>query len=155
VDEGLGHFQADVAAADDDRGPGLLLVECGGDRERVAHAVQQVHPVAGSEHVQSGDGWTYRQRTGGHQQLVVAEHSFLAAAFRPHPMVCHVDGGGAGVQLQAQPGRLQRGLVALGQVPPVGHLTEQLVRDPADRETALTIASGLRAGAARPRSVAA
>ena len=66
--EGLGHLQADVATADDDRRPGSGgegLVE----GEGVAHGVQHMHPGQ----VQAVDRRADRDRPGGDDQSVIAE----------------------------------------------------------------------------------
>ena len=47
--QGLGHFEADVPGADDDRGVRVDLFQGGHHGEGVAHRVQQVHALAGSE----------------------------------------------------------------------------------------------------------
>jgi hypothetical protein len=58
--QGVGHLQADVPGADDDRAGRRGLFQGAHDGEGVAHRVQQVHPVAGPE----GTG-PARPRIGG------------------------------------------------------------------------------------------
>ena len=52
----VGHLQADVPGADDDRAGRRGLLQGPHDGEGVAHRVQQVHPVAGAEGVQVRPG---------------------------------------------------------------------------------------------------
>src|SRR6516225_4270671 len=78
----VGHFQADVPGADDDRAGRGGLLQGGHDGEGVAHRVQQVHPVIRAEPAgagQPGDRGADRDRAGTDDELVIAEY-FLAAA---------------------------------------------------------------------------
>ena len=80
--QGVGHFQADVPGADDDRAGRCGFLEGAHDGEGVAYGVQQVHPVDGAEGVgagQAGDGRADRDGAGADDELVVAEHLLLAA----------------------------------------------------------------------------
>ena len=80
----VGHFQADVPGADDDRAGRRGLLQGLHDGEGVAHRVQQVHPVVGAERAgpgQPGDRRPDRDRAGADDQLVVAEQ-LLAAVWR-------------------------------------------------------------------------
>ena len=80
----VGHFQADVPGADDDRAGRGGFLEGAHDGEGVAHRVQQVHAVAGAEGVragQAGDRRADRDGAGADDELVVAEQ-FLAALRR-------------------------------------------------------------------------
>jgi hypothetical protein len=96
--KGFGHLQAEVAGADDERRCGPA-VQVRGEGERVAHGVQQVHPVGGAEPVEAGDGWADRYRTGADDQPVVGQ--VVDAPIRPshghHPRD-RVDPLGVGVQ---------------------------------------------------------
>ena len=78
--QGVGHFQADVPGADDDRAGRGGLLQGVHDGEGVAHRVQQVHPVGraqGARPGQAADRGPDRDRAGADDELVVAEQ-FLA-----------------------------------------------------------------------------
>jgi hypothetical protein len=53
--ESFGHFEADVAGADDDRGARGALVEVAVEGEGVAHRVENVDAVVGAKFVETGD----------------------------------------------------------------------------------------------------
>ena len=136
--QGVGHFQADVPGADDDRAGRGGLFQGRHDGEGVAHRVQQVHAVAGPERAgpgQAGDRGPDRDGAGTDDELVVAEQ-FLAAVSRGDQELAagHVDAAGGGVQPQPHPGCFQVGQGAVGQVAPVGDLAGDVVGDAADGE---------------------
>ena len=136
--QGVGHFQADVAAADDDRAG-----RCGGFQgvhhgEGVAHRVQQVHAIGGAQGIRTGQS-AYRgpdrDGAGADDELVVGEQVLFAVGADDQQLAAsHVDPAGGGVQPQPHPGRLQVGDRAVGQVAPVRDLAGQVVGDAADRE---------------------
>ena len=71
--EGVGHLQADVPRADDDRGGWCLVFKGAHDGERVTHRVQQVHAVIRAQGVQAADRGADRDRASADDQLVVGE----------------------------------------------------------------------------------
>ena len=71
--QGVGHFQADVPGADDDRAARGGGFQGAHDREGVAHRVQQVHPIGRAQGIQATDRGPDRDRAGADDQLVVAE----------------------------------------------------------------------------------
>jgi hypothetical protein len=125
--QGVGHFQADVPGADDDRAGRGGLFQGPQDGEGVVHRVQQVHPVAGAEGVgpgQAADRGPDRDGTGADDELVVAEQFLAAAGGGDQELAAgDVDALGGGVQPQPHPGCFQVGDGAVGQVAPVGDLT--------------------------------
>ena len=136
--QGVGHLQADVPGADDDRAGRGGLLQGRHDGERVAHRVQQVHPVARAQGLrarQAADRGPDRDRAGADDELVVAEQ-FLAAVGRADQELAagHVDATGGSVQPQPHPGGFQVGQLAVGQVAPVGDLAGDVVGDAADGE---------------------
>ena len=134
----VGHFQADVPGADDDRAGRGGLLQGGHDGERVAHRVQQVHPVGGAEGTgpgQAADRGPDRDRAGADDELVVAQHFLPAVGGADQELAAgHVDAPGGGVQPQPHPGGLQVGDGAVGQVAPVSDLAGDVVGDAADGE---------------------
>ena len=76
----VGHLQADVPGADDDRAGRGGLLQGAHDGEGVAHRVQQVHAVTGRAHRagRPAIGGPDRDGAGADDELVVAEQ-FLAA----------------------------------------------------------------------------
>ena len=134
----VGHFQADVPGADDDRAGRGGLFQGAHDGEGVAHRVQQVHPVGGAEGIRAGQPGDRRadwHGAGADDELVVAE-DLLAAVGRGDQELAagHVDPPGVGVGPQPHPGGFQVGDGAVGQVPPVGDLAGDVVGDAADGE---------------------
>jgi len=102
----FGHFQADVAATDDQR---RLRFPVLGGREGVgiADGVQQMHVVVGPQVRQSVDGWADRGGTGAHDQRVVLEAAFTAGwGVRRDRAMCDVEVAGGVFQVQQQAGRL-------------------------------------------------
>ena len=77
--ECFGHFQADVPGADDDGAGGLAVFEGAHDGEGVAHRVQLVDAVGGTELVQAADRGPDRDGAGADHELVVADLFFGAA----------------------------------------------------------------------------
>ena len=72
--EGVGHLQADIPGTDDHRAGRAGLLERAHQRERVAHRVQQVHPVGGAQDVrivQAADGRPDRHRASADDEPVV------------------------------------------------------------------------------------
>ena len=134
----VGHFQADVPGADDDRAGRGGLLEGAHDGEGVAHRVQQVHPVGGAEGIragQAGDGRADRDGAGADDELVIAEYLLAALGGGDQELAAgHVDPPGGGVGPQPHPGGFQVGEGAVGQVPPVGDLAGDVVGDAADGE---------------------
>ena len=136
--QGVGHFQADVPGADDDRAGRGGLLQGGHDGEGVAHRVQQVHPVGGAQGTRAGqaaDRGPDRDRAGADEELVVAEQFLAAAGGGDQELAAgHVDAPGGGAGPQPHPGGFQVGEGAVGQVAPVGDLTGEVVGDAADGE---------------------
>ena len=136
--QGVGHLQADVPGADDDRGAGRGLLQGLHDGEGVAHRVQQVHPIGGAQGTRTGqaaDRGPDRDRAGTDDQLVVAEQFLLAAGGGDQELAAgHVDAPGSGIQPQPHSRGFQVGEAAVGQVAPVSDLTGEVVGDAADRE---------------------
>src|SRR4029077_16096900 len=99
--QGVGHFQADVPGADDDRAGRCGFLEDAHDGEGVAHGVQQVHPVDGAEGGgagQAGDGRAERGGGGTDDELVVAEHLLAAVGGGDQELAAgYVDPSGGGV----------------------------------------------------------
>ena len=103
----VGHLQADVARADDDRAAGRGVLQGAHDGEGVVHRVQQVHPVAGPECVQAGDGRPGRDGAGADDQLVVADDVLGSAGTGDRQLAAgDVDAAGEGVQPQPHARRL-------------------------------------------------
>jgi hypothetical protein len=136
----LGHLQSDVAGPDDRRGARPAAVQGGHDGEGVGHGVQHVQPLLRTQSVQAVDGRALRHRAGGHDQPVVA-HRVGHTSGVPHgdPPACRVDPGGRCVQPQPHPGRRQLGDAAVRQIPGVGHLARDVVRDTADRVVGVAV----------------
>ena len=122
---------------------GRCLLQGRHDRERVAHRVQQVHPVSGAQSAgpgQARDRGPDRDRSGADDELVVAEQFLPAVGRREEELAAgHVDAAGGGVQPQPHPGSFQVGQGAVGQVAPVGDLTGQVVGDAADGEVRVSV----------------
>ena len=97
----VGHLQADVPGADDDRAGGRGLLQGVHDGEGVAHRVQQVHAVIGAEGAgsgQAGDRGADRDRAGADNELVVAEQFHGAVSRGDQELAAgHVDAAGGGV----------------------------------------------------------
>ena len=99
--EPFGHFQADVAGADDESGRGLDPVDAGGQGEGVAHGMQQMHAVVDAEGVEAVDGRPHGHGAGADDQLVVVDHRFAAVSVPDSEALAgDVDGGGEGVETQ-------------------------------------------------------
>src|ERR1019366_4575929 len=133
--EGVGHLQADVPGTHDHRAGRAGLLKRAHQRERVAHRVQQVHPVVGAQDVrivQAADGRPDRHRASANDELVVAEH-FLGAVGGGDQEVAadHVDAAGGGGRGQVHPGGFEVCGGAVGQVAPVGDLAGDVVGDTA------------------------
>ena len=74
--EALGHLEPDVAGADDHRTGRLGLLERAHQLEGVAHGVEQVDPVGGTERLgadQALDRRPSRDGPGPHDELVVGD----------------------------------------------------------------------------------
>lgn len=69
VREGFGHFEADVAGADDQNRPGLALAQGAIELERLIHVVQQTN----AWQVGAGQAGQHRTRSGRHDEPVVGE----------------------------------------------------------------------------------
>ena len=97
----VGHLQADVPATDDDRAGRGGLLQGGHDGERVAHRVQQVHPVGGAQGArpsQAADRGADRDRAGPDDELVIAQQFLAAASGGDQELAAgHVDAAGGGV----------------------------------------------------------
>ena len=133
--EGVGHLQADVPRADDDRGGRCLFLEGAHDGERVAHRVQQVHAVIRAQRLQAADRGADRHRASTDDQLVVSKQLLMPAGAGDEELAASdVDPAGGGVQPQPHPGGFQVGGGAVGEVTPVGDLPGDVVGDAADRE---------------------
>ena len=136
--QGIGHLQADVPGADDDRGAGRGLLQGLHDGEGVAHRVQQVHPIGGAQGARPGqaaDRGPDRDRAGTDDELVVAEHLLTAPGGGEQELAAgHVDAPGRGVGPQPHSRGFQVGDGAVGEVAPVGDLTGEVVGDAADGE---------------------
>jgi hypothetical protein len=129
----LGHLHADVAGAHDHHLPGLAAGQAVGERQGVADGVQAVDPFGGAEPAQPPDRRLGRQRSGGDHEPVVAEPAGAAGPVQAVDLLGgRVDAHRAVLQPQVQPGRGEVGPGAVGQVVPVGHLTGDVVGDPAD-----------------------
>ncbi len=137
-DQGVGHLQADVTGADDDRAGRFGLFEGAHDGKGVAHRVEQVHAVIGANSARAGqaaDRGPDRDRSRADDQLVVGEQ-FLGAVGGGDEQLAggDVDPACRGVQPQVHPGGFQVGDRPVGEVAPVGHLPGDVVGDAADRE---------------------
>ena len=99
--EGVSHFQADIAGTDDYCAGRAGLLKRAHQRERIAHRVQQVHPVGGAQDVrivQAADGRPDRHRASANDELVVAEHFLGAVGCGDQELAPgHVDAPGGGV----------------------------------------------------------
>jgi hypothetical protein len=74
--EGVGHFQADIAGADDHRAGGRSLLQRAHDGKGVTHRVQQVDTVIVAERcgaAETLDRWPRRHGSRADQQLVVGQ----------------------------------------------------------------------------------
>ena len=136
--EGFGHLQADVAGADNRCGGGVALLQRVHDREGVAHRVQQVHAIVGSERVsaaETGDGWAGADSTGADDQGVVGQLLWCAGGVEDvEGVLVDIDAGGAGVGEHPHAGGGQIGGGAMREVGPVGDFSGDVVRDAADGE---------------------
>ena len=131
----VGHLQADVPGADDDRAGRGCLGQGAHEREGVAHRVQQVHPVGRPQRGEPGDRRADRDRAGPDDQLVVGDQVLGPVRAGDEELVAGgVDAAGGGVQPQPHPGRLQVGDGAVGEVAPVRDLAGDVVGDAADGE---------------------
>jgi hypothetical protein len=112
-----------------------------GERERVAHGVQDVHPVGRAEGVQTGDRRPLWHSAGTDDQPVVADLRCRSAAVASagDTPAGRVDRGHRGVGDQADPCRGQLGGAAVGQAAPVGHFAGDVVRDAADGEVRISV----------------
>jgi hypothetical protein len=141
--EGVGHFQADVPGADNDRAGWCGLLQGPHDGEGVAHRVQQVHTVAGAKSTRPGkaaDQGADRDGAGADDEFVVAQQFLRAVGGCHQELACRdVDTAGGGVQSQPHPGRFQVSDGAVSQVAPVGDLPGEVVGDAADREVRVGI----------------
>jgi hypothetical protein len=139
----LGHLQADVPGPDHDRGPWKAILQGPHHREQVAHRVQQVHPVLGADRARAGqtpDRRADADRARPDHQGVIAH--LPGAPVRPGQLQApplDVDAGGAGVQAQADPGGLQIGTGAVGQLTPIRYVTADVVGDTADGEVRVRV----------------
>ena len=132
--ERLGHLEPDVAGADDHRAADLAVLEGAHQCERVAHCVQEMHPVVGAEEVESGDRRSDRGRAGADDQRVVVDRFFGAVGGGDDDVVgVGVDSAGDGVEPQRHAGGLEVGGGAVGEVVPVADLAGDVVGDAADR----------------------
>ena len=68
--QAFGHLKSDVAGADDQRGLRPDAVEAGGERERVAHRVQQVDPVLDTQLVEAVDRRLHGDGTSADDQPI-------------------------------------------------------------------------------------
>jgi hypothetical protein len=119
----VGHLQADVAGAHDDRAVRRGVLQGAHDGERVVHRVQQVHPVRRAELVEAGDRRPGRHGAGTDDQLVVADDILGSAGTGDRQLAAgHVDAAGEGVQPQPHPGCLQVGDGPVREVAPVRDL---------------------------------
>ena len=88
--EALGHFQPDVASADDESCRGFDPIDAGGQGKGVAHGVQQMHSVVDTEGVQAVDRWPDRHGAGPDHELVVLDDR-LAAVLCSHSEAAPAD----------------------------------------------------------------
>jgi hypothetical protein len=86
----LGHFEPDVASADDEGGRGFDPIDAGGQRKGVAHGMQQMHSVVDAEGVQAFDRRPHRHGAGPDHELVVVDQRFAAVLF-PHSEAAPAD----------------------------------------------------------------
>jgi hypothetical protein len=88
--------------------------------EGVTHGVQHMHPIQ----VQAVDRWADRHRSGGHDQAVIIQLAVSPARLgRGDLLGGRVDRSGGVLQQQPQPSSFQVASGAVGQRPPVGHVT--------------------------------
>jgi hypothetical protein len=125
VREGVGHLQADVAAAHDGsllhRPRGQVLV----DAEAVVHGVQTVH--AGQ--IQAGHVRTDRLSPRRDHQPVVGNCALtLLVRLKPHVPAVWIDGRGGVPEDQFQASFLQLRCGTVGEPAPVGRLAAQIER---------------------------
>ena len=133
--ERFGHLEADVAGANDHGSLDVLSFERPHQRERVAHRVQQVHPVARAQSVESVDRWADRQCAGANNECVVLDELLLAVVGdERYTVLGRLDLPARGVQPQRHPGRLEIDEAPVREVVPVRHVARDVVRDAADRE---------------------
>ena len=141
--QGIGHLQPDVPGADDDRTGRRGLLQGAHQRERVAHGVQQVHPVSGAQRAgpaQALDRGLDRDRASANKQFVVRDQLLGPGEIGDQELaVGDLDAAGRGVQAQLHAGCLEVGDRAVGEVAPVGDLAGDVVRDPADGEVGVGV----------------
>ena len=71
----------------------------GAEGEGIAHGVQQVHAVRGSEPVEAVDRWADRDRAGPHDEFVVLEPGPETVRVTDCDALAEgIDGAGGGVQ---------------------------------------------------------
>jgi len=119
------------------------VLEAAGEGERVAHGVQQMHPVGRAEGVGAGESLDRRpdgNGPGADDQLVVVEPGkdalFIAELEAP---AGGVDRGGGGVQPRAHAGGFQVGVGAVGEPSPVPDLAGDVVRNATDGEVGVGV----------------
>ena len=133
--QGVGHLQADVTGADDDRAGWYLVLEGAHDSERVTHRVQQVHAIIRAQRLQATDRRADRHRAGTDDQLVVSEQLLMPLGAGDEELAARdIDPAGGSVQPEVHPGGFQVRGGAVGEVAPVRHLPGDVVGDAADRE---------------------
>ena len=138
--ESFGHFEPDVASADDEGGRGFDPIDAGGQGKGVAHGVQQMHSVVDAEGVQAFDRWPHRHGAGPDDKLVVLDHRFTAVlCSHSEAPPADVDRGGEGVEAQFHAGGFEVGVGAVGEVAPVGDFARDVVGDAADGEVGVGV----------------
>jgi hypothetical protein len=88
--QALGHFQPDVATADDEDCCGFDPIDAGVQGKGVAHGVQQMHSSVDTEGVQAFDWWPHRHGAGPDHELVVLDDR-LAAVLCSHSEAAPAD----------------------------------------------------------------
>ena len=142
-DQGIGHFEPDVAGADDERSRWCPLLKRAHDGERVAHGVEQMHAVSGAERIGSlepGNRRTNRHGAGTDDELVVRQRLLDIVVVRDEePAVARVDTTRDSPEAQLHAGSLEVGNAAVCEIAPVSDLSGDVIRNPADREIGIRV----------------
>mgnify|MGYP003651345140 CR=1 FL=1 len=137
--ETLGHLEADVAGADDDRGPRVTLGEMGVQGEGVTHRVDDVNAVCRPERPEPHYAGVSRKRARADDQLVVRDLGFSALIADGQPLRARIDPGRESVQPQSHTRRLEIRVRPVREGLPGLHVAREVVGDAADRVVRILI----------------
>jgi hypothetical protein len=136
--ERLGHLEADVAGADDQRALGRPGLEGPHELKRVADRVEQVNAVRDAKRIATAkpvDCGLDRSSAGADDQRVVFHHLFLTLRVCDEQFAAvRVDAMCGRVQMESHSGRFEGREVAMSKVAPVRDVSRDVVGDPADGE---------------------